>query len=383
MSISSTHIEGVQESFCRARNVVVKNTFLSVECKPFDLGNHAKIRSRSWSSDGDGGERPELCDSSASPRRVPLSSESIPMMKAEHRRAKFTSASKVAPSSLSTRRALAQVGEGAEGNLNVVVKNTFLELKSRPEDSNDARHRSRSWSSEGSDDGAWHCPALLGLVQTDLKRDGNSAGESMSHGEVCGEPRASAAAKRLESAKALLATAQDEARLAMNEVSAIRIYQDPNVDLTSCTTIMLRSLHKRTTRAMLLTVLLSEGFAGLYDFVCLPLDFRRNTAFGYAFVNFTFPEAAHRAMCCFSGFSRWPVAGSRASAAVWSSPLQGLEALIARFQNSPVMHDSVPEEHRPLIFDRSGATIPFPPPERRIRMPRCSREFPAQKAQGN
>lgn len=437
--------EQVSETFCRGRSIAVKNTFLQIDCKPFDLDYDIKPRSRSWSSDGDAGdERRGRSDSSGSVRRLRLFSEGTAVSKVEHPAAQRSTASGKPlgkfgktpggeTSSLLARRALAERNaEGADADQSFVIKKTFLELKCRPEDLNaGAKYRAKSWSSDGSDAGDNYAGIEGGVISLDagasaaevvrprpqtvqapevssclsgglpaakvpclmetrtlpappgLVQAMQGAAPGAARGEPNGEPRAGAAAQRLECAKARLAAAQDEARLALTEVSAIRIYQNPSVDVAACTTVMLRSLPKRSTRAMLLAALNSKGFAGLYDFVCLPVDFQRNTAFGYSFVNFICPEVAQRAMCCFDGFCHWPVHGARASAAVWSSPLQGLEALVARFRDSPVMHESVPEEHRPLILDSRGATIPFPPPQRRIRVPRCSREFVARKARGS
>lgn len=67
-------------------------------------------------------------------------------------------------------------------------------------------------------------------------------------------------------------------------------------------------------------------------------------------------------------------------AAAWSEPLQGLQDLIERYRNSPVMHHSVPEECKPLYF-RRGRPVAFPAPTRPLRPPRI-RPF-KQKAHQN
>lgn len=53
----------------------------------------------------------------------------------------------------------------------------------------------------------------------------------------------------------------------------------------------------------------------------------------------------------------------------WASPHQGLEAHIAHFRNSPVMHEDVREEHKPALF-KDGERVEFPKPTKVIRAPR-------------
>eukprot|EP00419_Tripos_fusus_P041105 CAMPEP_0172790860 /NCGR_PEP_ID=MMETSP1074-20121228/208181_1 /TAXON_ID=2916 /ORGANISM="Ceratium fusus, Strain PA161109" /LENGTH=155 /DNA_ID=CAMNT_0013627915 /DNA_START=713 /DNA_END=1181 /DNA_ORIENTATION=- len=42
----------------------------------------------------------------------------------------------------------------------------------------------------------------------------------------------------------------------------------------------------------------------------------------------------------------------------WGKPVQGLEANIERFWNSPVMHQVVPDEFKPMLFSQ-GCPTPF------------------------
>merc|ERR1712056_156722 len=61
------------------------------------------------------------------------------------------------------------------------------------------------------------------------------------------------------------------------------------------TTIMVRDIPNSYTQEMLLDLLNSRGLKGLYNFVYLPLDFKRWSGLGYAFVNLVSNEAANKA----------------------------------------------------------------------------------------
>jgi hypothetical protein len=120
---------------------------------------------------------------------------------------------------------------------------------------------------------------------------------------------------------------------------------------------------------MLLEVLDKEGYAGSYDFAYLPIDFQSNSGLGYAFINLISTEAAEDFQRHFSGFTRWNVASDKVCKVTWSDSLQGKEAHIERYRNSPVMHESVPEEKRPVLFE-GLERVPFPEPTKKIRAPR-------------
>lgn len=139
------------------------------------------------------------------------------------------------------------------------------------------------------------------------------------------------------------------------------------------TTVMLRNLPNNYTRAILLKLLDSEGFAGKYDFVYLPIDFRTHAALGYAFVNLVSSEHAEYLHKHLNGFSKWMFPSSKRCSVSWSNPHQGLESHIARYRNSPLMHEVVPDEYRPVLF-RDGKRIPFPPPTKKIKFPRQGTE---------
>jgi hypothetical protein len=136
------------------------------------------------------------------------------------------------------------------------------------------------------------------------------------------------------------------------------------------TTLMLRNIPNDYTREMLLALLDSEGFATKYDFVYLPMDFNRKASLGYAFVNFVSQADAELAKSVLDGFTAWKVQSPKTCKACWVESHQGLEAHIERYRSSPVMHHTVPEEFKPIVF-RNGVRVPFPAPTKRVRKPRA------------
>jgi len=135
------------------------------------------------------------------------------------------------------------------------------------------------------------------------------------------------------------------------------------------TTVMLRNLPNDYNREMLLQLLDAHGFAGHFDFVYLPIDFKRKAGLGYAFVNMTTAAAAEHAFATMQGFVAWQFCSSKVLEVSWGEPLQGLEAHIDRYRNSPVMHADVPENFRPLLF-QGGVVVPFPQPTKKVQKPR-------------
>jgi len=143
------------------------------------------------------------------------------------------------------------------------------------------------------------------------------------------------------------------------------------------TTIQFRRLPVSYTRAKLITTLNAEGFRGCFDFVYLPIYFESGANFSYAFVNLVSPAHAERMMSHFEGFSHWiGHIDAEPCEVVWTGPFQGLMEHVERYRNSPVMHFSVPDEHKPVLFSEQGIRIPFPAPTRVIRPPRARRSMP-------
>jgi len=136
------------------------------------------------------------------------------------------------------------------------------------------------------------------------------------------------------------------------------------------TTVMLRNMPNNYTRDMLLELMDAMGFEACYDFAYLPVDFKSQAGLGYAFINFISTAEAQRCFDEFEGFSDWKVPSEKVCTVTWGSPYQGFEAHVERYRNSPVMHHSIPDEWKPVLFDEEGMRAPFPVPTKTIKTPK-------------
>eukprot|EP00928_Gymnodinium_smaydae_P098977 TRINITY_DN9328_c0_g1_i3.p1 TRINITY_DN9328_c0_g1~~TRINITY_DN9328_c0_g1_i3.p1 ORF type:complete len:382 (+),score=58.94 TRINITY_DN9328_c0_g1_i3:113-1147(+) len=127
------------------------------------------------------------------------------------------------------------------------------------------------------------------------------------------------------------------------------------------TTVMLMNVPRRYTSTKLMCTIDSEGFAGMYDFIYIPMDFKTRSSIGCAFVNLLDPLIATRFGAAFDGFSGWLTTSKNVCRAHWASKLQGLQANIDHYRNDSVMAASVPHEYKPRIF-KHGIEVSFPPP---------------------
>ena len=148
------------------------------------------------------------------------------------------------------------------------------------------------------------------------------------------------------------------------------------------TTVMLRNLPNKLTQGMLLDILASRCSSCEFDFVYLPIDFRNRCNLGYAFVNFITPEAARLVFKLLGGFDAWVFNSQKVVDVCWASPHQGLQAHVERYRNSPVMHDTVPEEYRPAVFGQGGVRLAFPQPSKRLPRPKPIRKVPGEEGNG-
>lgn len=175
-------------------------------------------------------------------------------------------------------------------------------------------------------------------------------------------------------APAVAISMQDQARSTEAKPSKAAVLEEavprqPKLQAHGRTTIMLRRLPNNYTRDCLLELLRSLGFAGRFDFLYFPIDFTTRAALGYAFVNLRTPQDALDMWERMDGFTRWTLPSNKVCEVSWSEPHQGLASYVSRYRNSPLMHESVPDEYRPVLFNENGR-MPFPPATRKVRAPR-------------
>jgi len=138
------------------------------------------------------------------------------------------------------------------------------------------------------------------------------------------------------------------------------------------TTLMFRNLPEGMARCELEDLLDAEGFATRYDFLYMPANLGTKACFGYAFINMVTPGDARAFIEHFQGFQAWQAASEKRAAVHMSEELQGLEAMIERYRNSPLMHSSVSDVLRPVIYC-GGRRAPFPGPTVPLKPPRARR----------
>jgi len=115
---------------------------------------------------------------------------------------------------------------------------------------------------------------------------------------------------------------------------------------------------------------LLQSFGIQYNFVYVPIDWNKRANLGYAFVNLVDHAEALRLESCMSGFSNWIMPSEKVCEVVWGKPeQQDLDKIIERFRNSPVMHQDVPDEYKPLLLKNSRPVV-FPAPTKKLQPPR-------------
>jgi len=135
------------------------------------------------------------------------------------------------------------------------------------------------------------------------------------------------------------------------------------------TTVMMRNIPNSLTRSELLKLMDNAGFRGHYDLFYLPIDLKNKCGLGYAFANFVHHDFALAFSKHFNGFNSWNMQSEKVCEVTWSKGMQGLNEHVSDYRDSPVMHESVPDEYRPVLF-KNGARVPFPPPTKNLRAPR-------------
>jgi hypothetical protein len=130
---------------------------------------------------------------------------------------------------------------------------------------------------------------------------------------------------------------------------------------------MLKNLPNKLTRTDLAKLIDSKGFAGHYDFIYVPIDFKTRGSFGYGLVNMLSNDAAQQLMSAFESFADWDSNSRKVCKVEWAKR-QGLPALLQHYCESKLMHKAVPEEYKPAAFFQ-GQQVPLPAPSLKVRQP--------------
>merc|ERR1712151_925221 len=122
----------------------------------------------------------------------------------------------------------------------------------------------------------------------------------------------------------------------LDEATTIKC-DDPRV------TVMMKNIPIEYSREQLLEIMDAAGFQKYYNAVYVPADLKSEEVLGYAFINFTTHEQAEKFIAHFNDFTDWQVPSDQVCEVKWSGTLQGYNATIERYRNSPMMHESVPD----------------------------------------
>lgn len=132
---------------------------------------------------------------------------------------------------------------------------------------------------------------------------------------------------------------------------------------------MIRNIPNDYTRDDLVELLGSKAIQ--FDFIYLPIDWKKGANLGYAFVNLVSHKEAVRIQACLNGFSAWKVSSEKVCEVVWGKPeQQSLQSIVERFRNSPVMHPNVPETFKPLLLINQRR-VAMPAPTRKLQQPQA------------
>lgn len=147
---------------------------------------------------------------------------------------------------------------------------------------------------------------------------------------------------------------------------------DSSRDGMARTTVMLRNIPAGISRTNVLDVLRSAGLAHHVDFIYVPMNLKGSGNFGYAFVCFDCPSVAEQFKEKMQDYAGWGEPSGICLKVEWSET-QGLEALVERYRNSPIMHRSIEDEIKPAMF-KNGTRVAFPRPTKPVRAPRLRRK---------
>eukprot|EP00929_Paragymnodinium_shiwhaense_P076727 TRINITY_DN39490_c0_g1_i1.p1 TRINITY_DN39490_c0_g1~~TRINITY_DN39490_c0_g1_i1.p1 ORF type:complete len:590 (+),score=106.86 TRINITY_DN39490_c0_g1_i1:121-1890(+) len=130
-----------------------------------------------------------------------------------------------------------------------------------------------------------------------------------------------------------------------------RMQWDENV-----VTVMVRQIPRQYTQQMFLQEVIDRGFEGLFDFLYLPFDFRKNNV-GYGFVSFLEPEHAIAFRDAMDGVYLLEKSKQEGKALrIHPASLQGYEANCKHFANTKTGTEADPR-FSPLFFPGGRASL--------------------------
>jgi hypothetical protein len=135
------------------------------------------------------------------------------------------------------------------------------------------------------------------------------------------------------------------------------------------TTVIVRNLPNSYNRDLIIELLNAHGGTAKYDFLYFPVDFQTGSGLGFAFVNFVTHMDACLVKDRLDGFRKWVIPSSKICAVGWSgNDQQGVNANIERYRNNSVMHKSVPDSSKPVVFE-NGVRMKFPSSTKKLWPP--------------
>jgi hypothetical protein len=114
-------------------------------------------------------------------------------------------------------------------------------------------------------------------------------------------------------------------------------------------TVQIRDIPCNYSKEQMMKLIDSKGFAGSYDYFYLPVDFKKGSNPGYAYVNFVSVAKAKECFAEFDGFWEWPEGGSKKTCKVCWGRVQGYEKNVRKWTNS-----QWDEKYKPTIFNKGG-----------------------------
>eukprot|EP00929_Paragymnodinium_shiwhaense_P095453 TRINITY_DN5658_c0_g1_i4.p1 TRINITY_DN5658_c0_g1~~TRINITY_DN5658_c0_g1_i4.p1 ORF type:complete len:877 (+),score=110.10 TRINITY_DN5658_c0_g1_i4:120-2750(+) len=150
----------------------------------------------------------------------------------------------------------------------------------------------------------------------------------------------------------------DLADVVSEGMSDILVDGNPSTDteLNGRTTVMIQGVPSQYTQRKLMLEVNYRGFMGCYDFMYLPMQPRKNSNRGFAFVNFTTPESAEEFFQALNG-KKLHYLNTTSVIGISPAKVQGFEENVVRFAEPQSSSSSRKRHPKPLIF-RSMPSMP-------------------------